>query len=80
VRELTDRLYATLKERGIRAEFDFRISDGISDYTAPMVIHCKDGRIEIPRAKLPMSWVKAEDLADDIERQVAAKGGIQDAD
>lgn len=78
--EYTDRLYATLKERGIRAEFDFRISDGISDYTAPMVIHCKDGRIEIPKAKLPMSWVKAEDLADDIERQVAAKGGIQDAD
>ena len=78
--EYTDRLYATLKERGIQAEFDFRISDGSNEYTAPLIIRCRDGRIEIPRAKLPMSWDKAEKLADDIERQVAAKGGIQDAE
>ncbi len=78
--EYSDRLFATLKERGIQAELDFRISDGSNEYTSPLIIRCRDGRIEIPRAKLPMSWDKAEELADDIEREIAAKGGIQDAD
>jgi hypothetical protein len=75
--EYCDRLFAVLKERGIQAERDFRIEDKGGHYEAPMVIECRKGQIEITQSRLPLSWDEVEEMADEIESEVAAKGGVE---
>jgi len=70
-----DRLYATLRDRGIQAERDFQVKDGSGDYKVPLVILCQNGRVEVTQDLLPTSPVEVEELADDIEVSIAAKGG-----
>jgi len=75
--EYCDRLYATLKDRGIQAERDFRIKDKGGDYEVPLLIQCQKGQIEITQDRLPLSWDEVEELAEEIEIEVAVRGGAQ---
>lgn len=75
--EYCDRLFATLRDRGIQAERDFRVEDSGGDYDIPLVIYCKNGQVEVTEAQLPTSAKEVEEFADDIEVQIATKGGPQ---
>ena len=75
--EYCDRLYATLKERGIQAERNFRVDDQGGVYEIPLVIPCNDGRVEIEQSQLPRSQEEVEKLADEIESLSTSRGGVR---
>jgi hypothetical protein len=70
-------LYATLKERGIQAERNFRVDDQGGVYEIPLVIPCNDGRVEIEQSQMPRSQEEVEKLADEIESLSTSRGGVQ---
>jgi hypothetical protein len=70
-----DRLFATLKDRGIQAERDFQIEDRGRAYTVPLVIQCQRGQIEITEEQIPTTNDGVEKLAVEIEGLVESKGG-----
>lgn len=65
--EYCDRLFATLKERGIRAERDVEVKEKGKSYRLPLVIPISDGSIEFREEDLPASFDEVEALADEIE-------------
>jgi hypothetical protein len=75
--EYCDRLYATLKERGIQAERNLRFEEHGKSYQLPLVIPCENGRVEVDQDRLPQSLREVEFLADEIEDQTIAKGGAK---
>ena len=71
-----DRLYATLKERGIQAERNYRVSELAATYDLPLMIPCRLGRIEVREERLPRSYLDTLKLADEIVCEAAEKGGV----
>jgi len=73
--EYVDRLYATLKERGLRPERNYEVKDAGGNYHVPLAIPCRDGQVEVTAGELPQSDAEIANLADDITRAVVARGG-----
>jgi hypothetical protein len=71
-----DRLYAALKERGIQAERHYRVEEPGAVYEVSLTVLCRNGRIDITRPQIPTTAAKLAALVADIERQAAAKGGV----
>ncbi len=72
-----DRLYATLKERGIQAERNYQVKEPSDDYVVPLVVPCKDGLIEIDDGLVPRSVDGIKDFAEKIIDDSVEKGGIR---
>lgn len=70
-----DRLYATLKERGIQAERNYKIQESGEAYQVPLAILCRDGRIDLTTAQLAQKSDVLEQFATEIANQVNARGG-----
>jgi hypothetical protein len=74
--EYVDRLYATLRERGIHPEQRIATNQEGELGKEPWVIRCRQRMLEIPQPLLPLTWEEAEDLADAIELRIAESGGL----
>lgn len=71
-----DRLYATLKERGIRAERDYRVAEEAPAYVVALSVPTRDGRVNVPYGDLPESETAVLSLADALVQEIARQGGI----
>lgn len=73
--EYVDRLYATLKERGLRPERNYQIKEAGSRYKVPLAVLCNEGHVQVSEDEVPESDAEVLNLADEITRAVAAQGG-----
>ncbi len=73
--EYVDRVYAVLKERGIRAERNYQVKEDGLTYTVPLMVLCDNGRIEITHDQIPTKEGDFALFLDEIERETAVKGG-----
>lgn len=73
--EYVDRLYATLKDRGIRAERNYQLEEPGAVYQVPIAVLCRHGRIDVHASEIPQSEQELGMLADRIERETANRGG-----
>ncbi len=74
--EYVDRVYAVLKDQGIRAERNYRVEEGKSQYVVPLAILCTNGRIEITHDQIPKQEPEFSSFLDEIARETAVKGGV----
>ncbi len=72
-----DRLYATLKERGLQSERNYKVAEGKAPYRVPLVLPCVNGRVEIQEQRLPQNEAEVQKLAGEIVEEVIQKGGIR---
>jgi hypothetical protein len=72
-----DRLYATLKERGILAQRDYRVAERRSDYVVALSVLCRDGRVDVAYADLPEDNEGVLSLADAVAAEVSRRGGAR---
>lgn len=70
-----DRLYATLKERGIRAERAYRVRPGSAGHVAALSVPTRDGRVTVPNGDLPADDEALLALAEALVREIARQGG-----
>jgi hypothetical protein len=70
-----DRLYATLKERGVSADRDYRVNETGPEYVVALSVPTRDGRVNVPYGDLPDSDAAVASLADAIVQTVARQGG-----
>ena len=75
-----DRLYATLKDRGIQAERNYHVRESASSYMVPLAVPCRDGLLEISPDHVPQTETEIEQFADKIVEQTAAHGGAHAID
>lgn len=73
--EFVDRVYATLKERGLHPERNYEVREPGLTYRVPLALLCRRGRVEVAEEELPESDVEALNLADEITEAVLARGG-----
>lgn len=71
-----DRLYATLKERGIGADRDYRINEEGPEYVVALSVPTRDGRVNVPYGDLPDSDAAVASVADAIVQTIARQGGV----
>jgi hypothetical protein len=74
--EYVDRLYAILKERGLRPERNYELKDDGEPYVVPLAVPCRAGEVTVTAAELPQSDDEVVNIAAEIERRVAARGRI----
>ena len=74
--QYVDRLYATLKERGIHAERNYRVSEQAASYVVPLLVPCQEGQIRIMVDHLPRTDQELARLTEKIVRETAEKGGV----
>ena len=72
-----DRLYATLKEKGIQAERNYVVRERGIEYTVPLVLLCKNGRVELTTSQIEQEKNNPAQLVRKISALVAAAGGLQ---
>lgn len=72
-----DRLYATLKERGLQSERNYKVAEGEAAYRIPLMLPCVNGRVEIQSQALPENDAEVFKLAGEIVEEVNQKGGIK---
>jgi hypothetical protein len=70
-----DRLYATLKERGIRAERNYRVSEDEPEYIVALSVPTRDGRVNVAYGDLPSDDADVLALADAVVREIGRQGG-----
>ena len=70
-----DRLYATLKEQGIQAERHYQVKEPGAVYELPLVILCRNGRVDLTSARLAQHQANVGQLAAEIAKEVALQGG-----
>lgn len=70
-----DRLYVTLKERGLHPERNYLVRDKGPAYHVPLAVICNDGNVEINADEVPESESELLNLANEIAQTVAARGG-----
>jgi len=70
-----DRIYATLKERGIQAERNYRVEEPGHVYQLPLAIVCRNGRIDLTTNQLKQHRDAPVQFVAKIVNQVAAQGG-----
>jgi hypothetical protein len=75
--QYVDRLYTTLKEWGVEAVRNYRVEEPGAVYEVPLAILCRHGRIDVREAQLPQSDEEVINLADEIVRETADRGGVQ---
>lgn len=73
--DYVDRLYATLKERGIQPERDYRIEESGREYLVPLSVICHRGRVDVAEDQIPSSSEEIVTLANEIMQQVEMRGG-----
>jgi len=78
--DYVDRLYATLKERGILAKRDYEVKEPDQTYRVALAVLCRDGRIELDDDDVPASSEGIQRLAGKIQADVAVRGGIRPGD
>ncbi len=71
-----DRLYATLKERGIPAEREYHVAEAQPDYVVALSVPTRDGRIDVAYGDLPDSDGEVAALADALVQAIVRQGGI----
>lgn len=83
-----DRLYSTLKERGIRAERDYRAGDPSPDHEEThdeahdeahvfaLSVPTRDGRVNVPYGDLPADDKALLALAEALVQEIARQGGL----
>ncbi len=71
-----DRLYATLKERGIRAERNYHVDEGADEYVVALSVPTRDGRVNVPYGDLPASDKALLALAEALVQEIARQGGL----
>lgn len=71
-----DRLYATLKERGIQAERNYHVAEGSVEYEIPLIVPCINGWIEIDNERLPKQECEFNSLVRQIIEEIDEQGGI----
>ena len=74
--EYVDRLYATLKERGILARRDYEVKEPHGTYRVALAVLCRDGRIELDEGDVPCSEEGQRRLAAKVAREAAERGGV----
>lgn len=74
--QYVDRLYATLKEQGIQAERNYRVSEPAAAYDVALMIPCRLGRVEVTENRLPHSDYDVLKLAGEIISETVEKGGV----
>ncbi|MCP4415519.1 MAG: hypothetical protein GY805_02785 [Chloroflexi bacterium] len=70
-----DRIYATLKERGIQAERNYRVQEPGAVYNLPLTIFCKNGRIDLTISEMAQNKDALDQFAARIAAQVVTQGG-----
>ena len=75
-----DRLYATLKERGISADRDYRVNEEGPEYVVALSVPTRDGRVNVPYGDLPLDDAALLALAEALVQQIARQGGIAPAE
>lgn len=70
-----DRLYATLKDRGIRAERDYHIDKDAPEHIVALSVPTRDGRVNVPYGDLPQDDGTLLALAEALVREIARQGG-----
>ncbi len=70
-----DRLYATLKDRGIQAERNYRVQEPGAVYDVPLAIFCRNGRIDLTTSEMEQNQEMLDELSANIAARVAAQGG-----
>jgi hypothetical protein len=70
-----DRLYATLKERGVRAERNYHVNEQEPEYVVALSIPTRDGRVDVPYGDLPADEADVMALAAALVREIARQGG-----
>ena len=73
--EYVDRLYATLKERGLHPERNYTVREARATYEVPLAVLCDDGQVEVTEGEVPQSDAELLNLAEEITRAVVTKGG-----
>jgi hypothetical protein len=73
--EYVDRLYITLKERGLHPERNYQIREEDPAYHVPLAIICQDGNIEVTADEVPQNDSELLNLVDEITETVTARGG-----
>lgn len=63
-----DRLYATLRERGIQAERNYRVEESTSHYIVPLAIPGPDGMLGISHDMIPRHDKALHDFVEELER------------
>jgi hypothetical protein len=71
-----DRIYATLKDRGIQAERYYRMKESSAAYTFPLVVPCQDGYVQIADTEIPNSETQIEHLIERVIDAVEKRGGM----
>jgi hypothetical protein len=71
-----DRLYATLKERGISADRDYRIDEAQPEYVVALSVPTRDGRVNVPYGDLPDSDAAVTAVADALVQAIGRQGGV----
>jgi hypothetical protein len=74
--DYVDRIYATLKERGIPAERNYKVQEPGNEYVLPLVVLCQNGRIDLPHTELVQKQSEPEKYAAEIVNRVASAGGL----
>jgi hypothetical protein len=73
--DYVDRLYATLKERGLQPERDYRIQESGREYLLPLTVICQRGRVDVAEDQIPSSVEEVDAMAEEIIREVKMRGG-----
>jgi hypothetical protein len=70
-----DRIYATLKERGIQAERNYNIKEPPVAYMLPLVVPCHGGLVEVPQDRVPADAAGVDELVEKIISETIERGG-----
>jgi len=73
--EYVDRLYATLKERGLRVERDYQVKEPGGTYRVALAVLFEGGRVELSQGDAPASEEGRNRLVEKISRAAAERGG-----
>ena len=71
-----DRLYATLKERGIYAERNYHVDEEAADHVVALSVPTRDGRVNVPYGDLPAGDKALLALAEALVQEIARQGGL----
>jgi len=71
-----DRLYATLKERGIHPERNYHVDEGTDEHVVALSVPTRDGRVNVSYGDLPASDRALMALAEALVQEIARQGGL----